>query len=102
MKKEENKIPYSKEFLSHMKENQKMIQQMEVEEFLEREETVDTVKNRIKMDRENTQRQKSMFINEIKGGLGDEIKYSPKYVEVIERPWYYKIIQFFKKLSKTI
>lgn len=102
MKKEDNNKPFSDEFLKHMKENQRMIQQMEVEEFMEREETIDAIRNRMKMDANNTERQKNRFIGEIKNGLGDEIRMSPKYVEVVKRPWYYKILRFFNKLSKTI
>ena len=41
---------------------------------------------------------KTQFINELKNGLGEEIKEQGGKIVLIKRPWYYKLKTFFKKI----
>jgi hypothetical protein len=62
------------EVLLKAKENTKnFINLLESEEAGERIETVDALSNQIKADAGNTNRKKSLFIDEMKSGLGKEI-----------------------------
>jgi hypothetical protein len=41
---------------------------------------------------------KVQLINELKNGLGNEIKELGGKITIIKRPWYYKLKMFLKKL----
>ena len=57
-----------------------------------------------KVDKENeleklkTAVKKVKFINEIKNGLGSEIKKNPNQITIIKKPWYKKLGLFFRKI----
>lgn len=102
MKNENNLDKLPEGFLEHLSKTKDAIQQIELEEYRDRLETEDAIKNRIVAEVESTNKQKKRFIDEIKSGLGQEIKKDPSKIEVIKRPWYTKIGKFFKKIFKTI
>lgn len=52
----------------------------------------------ILVDKYKTALKKQQFINELKSGLGDEIKKNPSKVKIIEKKWYQKIGTSFKNL----
>lgn len=52
----------------------------------------------IEMEKYKTALKKAQFINEIKSGLGKEIKNNPNKLTIIERPWHYKLKMFFTKI----
>ena len=100
MKKEIDKLPEG--FLKHLAQTKNVIQEIELEEYKERFDTEEAIRNRMVTDLKNTQHNKERFINEIKHNLGPIIKINPGEVIHIKRPWYYKILKFFKRLIKTI
>lgn len=75
-----------------------LITELESEEKNERIETIDSVFNDIKGQREQTKLNKLRFINEIKGGLGEKIKENPNEITVIKKPWYSKLGRFIKNI----
>ena len=50
------------------------------------------------LDMYKTARDKAMFINELKMGLGDDIKKNPSKVTVIKKTWYQKLGITIKKI----
>lgn len=50
------------------------------------------------VDKYKTALSKGQLINEIKKGLGEEIKKNPNRVKVIEKTWSQKLGLFFKKM----
>ena len=83
-----------------MSEFNKLKRQLEAEENLERQETVDSIMNEIKRDKINTEKAKKDFINEMKYGFGKEMRKNPNAAVKIKRSFWYKlknnIIKFFK------
>ncbi len=73
------------------------INHLEQEEVGERIETVDSLQNQMKADRTNTNRKKLQFIDEIKSGLGDEIKHGNGVI-IKKLTFGGKIKKFFSKL----
>ena len=56
------------------KQTKTFIEQLKQEEKIERVETEENVMREIKADSENSELKKKLFIQEIKNGLGQEIK----------------------------
>jgi hypothetical protein len=52
----------------------------------------------IEMQKYVTQLKKSQFIDEIKYGLGKEIKENPNKITIIKKPWYQKLKLFLSKI----
>jgi len=53
------------------------------------------------LDMYKTARTKVMFINELKTGLGDDIKTNPSKVNIIKKTWYQKLLITLKKIFTT-
>lgn len=79
--------------------NQRMlVESLEKEESIERVETEDEIKADIESQRLKTNLAKERLINEIKSGLGTEILENPSKVTIIKKPWYKRLMDFFKSL----
>lgn len=52
----------------------------------------------IEMQKYVTQLKKTQFIDEIKHGLGKEIKQNPSKLTIIKKPWHQKLKLFFAKI----
>lgn len=76
----------------------KFMKELEQEERVERIETIDSIINDIKGQKNQTNIHKLTFINEIKSGLGSKIKENPTTVVKYNKPWYVKLLNWFKKL----
>lgn len=50
------------------------------------------------VEKYKTALKKQQFINELKSGLGDEIKKNPNKAKIIEKKWYQKISIFFRNI----
>ena len=50
------------------------------------------------VERYKTALKKNQFINELKTGLGDEIKKNPSKVKIIKKTWKEKILLFLGKI----
>lgn len=50
------------------------------------------------VEKYKTALKKQQFINELKSGLGSEIKKNPNKVKIIEKTWYQKIAMVFKNI----
>jgi len=50
------------------------------------------------LEKYKTALKKAEFINELKNGLGKEIKKKPNQITFIKKPWHYKLKMFFKKI----
>lgn len=50
------------------------------------------------LEKQKTIKKKKEFINEIKSGLGKEIKQNPSAVKIIKKPWYNSFFVFLKKI----
>ncbi len=50
------------------------------------------------VEKYKTALKKQQFINELKSGLGDEIKKNPNKAKIIEKKWYHKISIFFRNI----
>ena len=48
-------------------------------------------------DKYLTALRKTQFVNELKAGLGDEIKKNPRTVKIIREPWYKRFVSQLKK-----
>lgn len=59
---------------------------------------VDKLEKDILVEKYKTSLKKMEFINEIKQGLGEEIKKNPNNVKIIKKTWSQKIRLFFVKL----
>jgi hypothetical protein len=54
--------------------------------------------NEVKLEAFKTELKKTQFIEEIRNGLGTEIKLNPRMVKVIKKPWHVKLKNFLGKL----
>ena len=85
--------------LAKAKENTtNFINHLEAEEDGERIESVDAVRNEMLRDKKGTDRNKNKFIQEIKSGLGADIKKNKAYgvkIKKIEKPTLKKRIKNF-------
>jgi hypothetical protein len=95
----EGRIPLD-DVLAKAKANTKQfIDQLEREEAGERIETTDSIQNQIKADKSNTTRKKLQFIDEMKNGLGAEIKAKKARGVIIKKPTFGERVRaFFAKL----
>ena len=80
------------------KQTKRFIKDLEDEENIERVETLDSVRNEIIGTRQNTELKKNKFINELKSGLGEQIKQNPNKVTVIKKTFKERVKLFLKKL----
>ena len=60
--------------------------------------TLDRVEKSIEMEKLKTTLKKAQFIQEIKNGLGSEIKKNPNQITIIKKPWYKKLGLFLRKI----
>jgi hypothetical protein len=54
--------------------------------------------NEILLEKYKTALKKTQLINELKSGLGNEIKKNPGKAKIIKKPWYKKILAGLKKI----
>jgi hypothetical protein len=59
---------------------------------------LDSTEKDIELEKYKTALKKAKFIQEIKSGLGQEIKNNPNKITIITKPWYQKVLQFVKKI----
>jgi hypothetical protein len=59
---------------------------------------MDQIENQIVADKYVTALKKVQFMNELKNGLGKEIKANPRAVKIITKPWYVKLKEKAKKI----
>lgn len=59
---------------------------------------VKQAENEILLEKYKTALKKNQFINEIKSGLGQEIKKNPGKVKIIKKTWYQKFFNGIKKI----
>lgn len=78
--------------------NKKFINDLDKEESLERVESLDSVINKMKADRANTELKKNKYISEIKSGLGEKIKENPNEIKVIKKTRAQRLKDFLKKI----
>lgn len=69
------------------KQTKTFIEQLKQEEKFERVETEENVMREIMADRENSELKKNLFIQEIKNGLGQEIKQNRGVRRVEKTRW---------------
>jgi len=55
-----------------------------------------------KNDEYLTSLKKQQFINELKNGIGDEMKKNLTTIKIIKKPWYVKLKESIKNFFKTI
>ncbi len=61
----------------------------------------DRYEKEIILEKYKTALKKTQFINEIKGGLGEEIKKNPNKIKIIKKTWSQKLRIFFVKIFKN-
>lgn len=59
---------------------------------------VKQAENEMLLEKYKTALKKTQFINEIKSGLGKEIKSNPGKVKIIKKTWYQKLLSVLKKI----
>jgi hypothetical protein len=79
----------------------KFIKNLEIEEQKDTIETENAILNKIKLEREQSLKYKNNFIEEIRSGLGEEIKKNPNDIKTIKKPFYKKFIEKIKKTLGT-
>lgn len=75
----EGKIEIDEVLLKAKEQTKEFIAHIEKEEDGERVETADSVRNQMLADRTNTHRKKLQFVEEIKNGLGQDIRVNHSY-----------------------
>ena len=98
MSKEKNIVTLEDLLTRFDNQNKKFIKELEVEESAERIETVDSIINDIKAQKEHAKQQKNKFITEIKFGLGEQIKENPTTIIKHTKPWYVKLKDWLKNI----
>ncbi len=98
MSKDKNSISVDEVLNMVNSRTKKLISEIEREESSERIETVDSIINDIKGQKEQTKLNKLKFANEIKSGLGNKIKENPNEIKVYVKPWYKKLGGFIKNI----
>lgn len=93
---------YPEGYLEHLQENKKFIEELAREEIVGNRDSISTIKNRIKLERTQTDIQKERFINEIKSGLGDVVKEKPNEITIIKKPWHHKFSSVIKRILSKI
>ncbi len=56
---------------------------------------IEAVERQINLDKATTALKKVQFANDIKNGLGKQIRANPNKVKIIKKPWYLKVRDFF-------
>ena len=59
---------------------------------------LDSAEKDIHLEKYKTALKKAQFIQEIKNGLGKEIKINPNKLTIINKPWYIKLGNIIKKI----
>ena len=80
------------------KQTTEFIKNLKLEENNERVETIDSIVNDIKATKNQTEINKSRFINKIKNGLGQTIKEKPNDIRIIKKSWYQKLKIWIKNI----
>jgi hypothetical protein len=89
-------------FLRQMEENKKFIQELAVEDLKESRDTISSERNKIKLERTQTEIQKERFINEMKSGLGEIVKQKPNEIIIIKKPWHHKFTTVIKRILSVV
>lgn len=71
---------------------------MDTELYHDPEREIKALEREILMDKYKTARGKAQFINDLKMGLGEEIKSNPGRVKIIKKTRLQKIALFLKKM----
>jgi hypothetical protein len=71
---------------------------MDTELYHDPEREIKALEREMLLDKYKTAHGKAQFINDLKMGLGDEIKSNPGRVKIIKKTWKEKIVLFFKKI----
>jgi hypothetical protein len=71
---------------------------MDTELYHDPEKEIKALEREMLLDKYKTARGKAQLINDLKMGLGEEIKSNPSRVKFIKKTWYQKLVLFFKKL----
>jgi len=79
-------------------QTKQFIKDLDGEEDIEKVEDINVVQNDIKAVRQNVDRKKKNFINELKSGLGAQVKQNPNKITVIKKPFSQKVKAFFKSI----
>jgi hypothetical protein len=98
MEKSENIVTLENLLLRFDAQTKKFIKELESEESNERVETIDSIINDIKAQKNHTKIQRDRFITDIKSGLGDKIKENPTTIIKHTKPWYIRLSEWFKKI----
>lgn len=98
MSKDKNIVTLEDLLVRFDNQNKKFIKELEAEESTERIESVDAIINDIKAQKEYTKVQKNKFINDIKFGLGEQIKENPTTIIKHTKPWYVKLKDWLKNI----
>lgn len=59
---------------------------------------IKAIERDIELDRQNTLTKKKQLINELKMGLGEEMKRNPRQIKIIKKPLSQKIKSFLAKI----
>lgn len=98
MEKSENIVTLENLLLRFDAQTKKFIKELESEESNERVETIDSIINDIKAQKNYTKIQRDRFITDIKSGLGHKIKENPTTIIKHTKPWYVRLSEWFKKI----
>jgi hypothetical protein len=71
---------------------------MDTELYHDPEREIKALEREMITDKYKTAREKAHYINELKMGLGEEIKSNPGRVKIIKKTWIQKLALFFKKM----
>lgn len=97
-------IPLEEVLLRFNKHNAEFITNLNREEDKENLGSINSIEKNIENDikgvKFSTNLKKNSFIDEIKNGLGDEVKKNPNKVKIVrvEKKWYEKMSLYIKKL----
>lgn len=72
-------------------QRREVVNEIREEERNEKIETIDSINNDIKALNSSTELKKKGFINEIKSGLGEQVKTNPNRIKKIKKKWYQKL-----------
>jgi len=71
---------------------------MDTELYHDPEKEIKALEREMMLDKYKTARGKAQFINDLKMGLGEELKNNPGRVKFIKRTWKEKIVLFLKTM----
>lgn len=102
MIKDDKIIPLEEVLIKFKKHNDAFIKNLDNQERIENSDSIQSIEKRIENDikglKLSTDLKKNSFINEIKNGLGDEVKKNPNKIIKLEKKWYIKLSKFIKKI----